>query len=120
MMTPADADLTLPSIMAALGDTPAALDLVLTIIFHPDTSRIGYKSTVPLQKSTDPWVLGRDSPIFKGDAGLPSAALEDRHVSRRALQFLYQNKRLIVRRFDSASRCCIGSTEVQAAWNCVG
>ena len=49
MMTPADADLTLPSIMAALGDTPAALDLVLTIIFHPDTSRIGYKSMVPLQ-----------------------------------------------------------------------
>ena len=115
MMTPADADLTLPSIMAALGDTPAALDLVLTIIFHPDTSRIGYKSTVPLQKSTDPWVLGRDSPIFKSDAGLPSAAIEDRHVSRRALQFLYQNKRLIVRRFDSASRCFIGSIQVQGS-----
>jgi DNA-binding NtrC family response regulator len=113
MMTPADADLTLPSILAALGDTPACLDLVLTIIFHPDTSRIGYKSIVPLQKGTDPWVLGRNSPTFNGDTGLASKALEDRHVSRVALQFVYQKKRLMVRRFESASRCCIGSTEVQ-------
>ena len=47
MMRRADTDLTLPSIIAVLGGAPAGLDLVLTIIFHADTARIGRKAVVP-------------------------------------------------------------------------
>ena len=115
MMRPADTDLTLPSIIAVLGGAPAGLDLVLTIIFHADTDRIGHKAVVPLQTGDVPWVLGRRSPEFMGTGGHAPAALDDAHVSRRALQFSYQGKRLTIRRFDSASRCRVGLTELHSS-----
>ena len=71
MMRRADTDLTLPSIIAVLGGAPARLDLVLTIIFHADTARIGHKAVVPLQTGDVPWVLGRCSPEFNGTCDTP-------------------------------------------------
>jgi len=115
MMRRADTDLTLPSIIAVLGGAPAGLDLVLTIIFHADTDRIGHKAVVPLQTGDVPWVLGRRSPEFMGTGGHAPAALDDAHVSRRALQFSYQGKRLTIVRFDSASRCRVGLTELHSS-----
>ncbi len=44
MLPTPDADLTLPSIAAALNRRYAADELVLTIIFHPDMSRIGQRA----------------------------------------------------------------------------
>lgn len=114
-MRRADTDLTLPSIIAELGGASAGFDLVLTIIFHADTARIGHKALVPMQTGDAPWVLGRSSPEFTGTYGGVSAALDDAHVSRRALQFSYQGKRLTIRRFDSASRCRIGPTELHGS-----
>ena len=115
MMRPADTDLTLPSIIAVLGGAPAGLDLVLTIIFHADTARIGRKAVVPLQTCDVPWVLGRCSPEFNGTYDHAPAGLDDAHVSRRALQFSYQGQRLTIRRFDSASRCRVGPTELYSS-----
>ncbi len=112
MMRRADTDLTLPSIIAVLGGAPARLDLVLTIIFHADTARIGHKTLVPLQTGDVPWVLGRCSPEFNGAYDHAPAGLDDAHVSRRALQFSYQGQRLTIRRFESASRCRVGPTEL--------
>ncbi len=115
MMRSADTELTLPSIVAALGGAPAELDLVLTIIFHADTSRIGHKVVVPLQSGDVPWVLGRWTPEFIGTCGHAPAPLDDVHVSRQALQFNYQGKRLTILRFNSASRCRVGSTELYSS-----
>ena len=112
MMRRAGTDLTLPSIVAALGSAHTELDLVLTIIFHADTARIGHKAVVPLQSGDAPWVLGRYSPWFSGACDHVPAGLDDAYVSRRALQFNYQRKHLTICRFDAASRCLVGPAEL--------
>ncbi|MDG2045956.1 MAG: sigma 54-interacting transcriptional regulator [Halioglobus sp.] len=115
MMRRAGTDLTLPSIVAALGGAHAKSDLVLTIIFHADTARIGHKAMVPLRSGDAPWVLGRYSPQFTGTCEQMPAGLDDVYVSRSALQFHYQGKRLMICRFDTASRCRVGSAELHSS-----
>lgn len=112
MLTQSDPDLTLPSIIASLAGKYAALELVITIVFHPDTSRIGQRAAVPKQTGNAPWILGRSSPAFNGCGKQSPSPLEDRHISRRALQFLYRGKSLTICRFDKASRCRVGQTEL--------
>jgi two-component system nitrogen regulation response regulator GlnG len=112
MMKPADIDLTLPAVVASLRGNLDAMDLVLTVIFHPDTSRIGHRAVVPKKTGTVPWVLGRRSPDFKGPDEQSPFPLDDPHISRRALQFIYQDRQLTIRRFDSSSRCRVGPKEL--------
>jgi transcriptional regulator with PAS, ATPase and Fis domain len=114
MLESSDVDLTLPSITASARGAFAHQDqqLVLTIAFHPDTARIGQRAVVPKQSGNTVWVLGRRSPAFgAGDVQSPTP-LDDPHVSRRALQFTYQDKRLLIRRFDASSRCRVGDAEL--------
>lgn len=112
MLTPKDSDVTLPSIIASVASKYTGHELVLTIIFHPDTSRIGQRAVVPQQTGNAPWVLGRRSPAFHGGDGQTALPLDDRHVSRRALQFTLQGKRLVIHRFEKSSRCRIRSAEL--------
>jgi DNA-binding NtrC family response regulator len=112
MLTQSDPDLTLPSIIASLAGKYGALELVLTIIFHPDTSRIGQRAVVPKQTGNAPWVLGRRSPAFNGSGEQSLSPIDDPHISRRALQFLYRGKKLTICRFDKASRCRVGHAEL--------
>ncbi len=113
MLTPADSDLTLPSIIASLAGKYAAQELVLTIIFHPDTSRIGHRAVL---SQPNGWQLRGSS----GVAVLPSVVpmgkarcpLEDPHISRSALQFSVQGKRLTISRFEASSRCRVGGRRV--------
>jgi len=114
MLPTPDADLTLPSIAAALNRRYAADELVLTIIFHPDMSRIGQRAVVPQHRANAPWILGRRSPVFRDAAGQCTAPLDDPYVSRRALQFTLTGKRLVVSRLQSASRCRFGPNELYA------
>lgn len=112
MLTPTDFDVTLPSIIASMASKYSGQELVLTIIFHPDTSRIGHSAVVPQQTGNAPWVLGRRSPVFQGSDEQTPLPLDDPHVSRRALQFTLQGKRLVIHRFEKSSRCRIKSAEL--------
>ncbi|MCB1689848.1 MAG: sigma-54-dependent Fis family transcriptional regulator [Halioglobus sp.] len=112
MRMPTDPEVTLPSIIASMASKYGGQELVLTIVFHPDTSRIGHRAVVPQQTGNAPWVLGRRSPDFDGPDGQCPTPLDDPHVSRRALQFTLRGKRLVIRRFDASSRCRLGSTEL--------
>ena len=108
MLEQIDIDPTLPSVVASLAGQYRDQDLVLTLIFHPDTSRVGQTTVVPRQSGNAPWVLGRRSPSFGGKSDQSATPLEEPHVSRRALEFLYQGKQLIIRRFGDSSRCRLG------------
>ena len=103
-----DADLTLPSVVASLPGQYDRQALVLTIIFHPDTSRIGEQAVLfdgDVARDQDPRVLGRLGPDFgRGDRQTLSP-LEDRHVSRRALEFSWSGAELLIERPAGASRC---------------
>jgi two-component system nitrogen regulation response regulator GlnG len=105
-----DADLTLPSVVSSLPDKHRDQELTLTIIFHPDTSRIGQTAVVPRQTGSAPWILGRRSPAFSGGTVQVAEPLEDPHISRQALEFLPRGKQLVVRRFAASSRCRIAGS----------
>ena len=106
-----DADQTLPSAVASPPGKYRDQGLILTIIFHPHTSRIGQTAVVPGRPGTVPWILGRRSPVF-GDNSVAGCPLENRHISRQALEFVPTGKRLLVRRFDASSRCRIAGCEL--------
>jgi DNA-binding NtrC family response regulator len=110
--TPTDAERTLPSVRAALQNRYGEQDVVLTVIFHPDTARIGHRAVVPRQTGKSPWILGRFSPLFHSPGGHAASALDDPFISRRALQFTLRDKQLLITRFATASRCRVGSTEL--------
>ncbi len=112
MLTPADSDHTLPSIIAALAGKYEEHVPVLTIIFHPDTSRIGHTAVLPRQADNNPWILGRCGPTFRSVDGQHLRPLEDLHLSRSALQFTVQGKHLTISRFEPSSRCRVGSSEL--------
>ena len=58
MSTNADADLTLPSVVPPLCVDDDTQGLLLTIIFHPDVSRIGETALIPDLLDTPSRVLG--------------------------------------------------------------
>jgi len=124
MLTPTDSDVTLPSVISARVNNYGAQELVLTIVFHPDTARIGQKAVVPQQSGNAPWVLGRRSPDFKGRAGQPPQPLDDPHISRRAMQLTLRGKRLVINRYEATSRCRLGPDElhesIDVAWDLLG
>jgi two-component system nitrogen regulation response regulator GlnG len=112
MLTSDEADLTLPSVIASLASRYGAVEPVLTIIFHPDTARIGQRAVVKRTPTNSPWILGRRSPLFGGaDAPVP-LALDDPHISRRALQFTVHSNRVTIERIESSSRCRVGRSEL--------
>ncbi len=112
MLTQTDPELTLPSLIASLAGRYGTPELVLTIVFHPDTSRIGQRAIVPRGKGKMPWVLGRRCPAFAALSEEEPAPLDDPHISRRALQFEAGNRHLLITRFEGASRCRVGRSEV--------
>lgn len=107
-----DADLTLPAVAAALPVNYQQQELVLTIIFHPDVSRIGEVAVVPSQPEGVPWILGRGRPEF-GPVGEECASpLEELHVSRQALALVYKGENLSIRRLPDSSRCRLDGREL--------
>ncbi len=107
-----DPEMTLPSVVASLARSGAASDVLLTVIFHPEISLIGYSARVPVQAGCAPWVLGRRSPNFFLNDGGVSSVLGDRHVSRRAVQFIAENGQLTLKRCENSSRCRVDGAEL--------
>lgn len=124
--SPTDPERTLPSIHASPANRYGARDVVLTVIFHPDTARIGHRVVVPQQTGITPWIVGRYSPLFLSPGGENPRPLDDPHISRRALQLTLKGKRLVIHRFETSSRCRVGPSElyddVEVEWEqlCAG
>jgi two-component system nitrogen regulation response regulator GlnG len=103
---------TLPCLdLPELSATPSE-DLVLTVIFHPDTRRIGARVTLPSRLPAQGWLLGRHEPDFAGrdGAGQP---LRDPHVSRQALCFRRAGGRLVIERCPGSSRASLAGDELR-------
>jgi len=116
MSTPVDPDLTLPSLVGALSGRDSEPQVLLTIIFHPDTRRIGEMAPLVVPAGSQPWVLGRYSPAFgRGDGAGTVAPLSEDHVSRRALEVAVDADRLVLRRPEGSSRCRVGGRELEGA-----
>jgi two-component system nitrogen regulation response regulator GlnG len=112
MPTQTDPDLTVPSLIAPLQGKYGSRNVMLTVIFHPDSDRIGHWAVVPRNPGKAPWILGRRSPAFTSPDGNAPAPLEDPHVSRRALRFEVHDRRLSIARFEGSSRCRVGRAEL--------
>lgn len=97
-------DATLPSVFVRLSASRARRGLVITIAFHPDTSRIGETWTVP-DTGTRRLVLGREQPAFSRAEAAVAEPLHDPHVSRRALALKRRPGGLVVSRLEDACRC---------------
>ena len=105
-----DSDSTLPSLQVALPGLQRRRELVLSIIFHPQTSRAGEFAV--LDQCRRSRVLGRGSLDFGRDSGQGGVPLQERHVSRRALEIEFKEERLVLRRPAGSSRCRVGGYEL--------
>ena len=103
--------LTLPAVIASMvGETPKR-DLLLTIIFHPDTTRIGETSLVCEPLGGKSSVIGRYSPNFTRDVGFETP-LDDRYISRVALELHHKQGAVLLKRGSSSSRARVGRSEM--------
>lgn len=110
-----DADLTLPSVVAALPGGYRERDLALTIIFHPCTSRIGERAIVARGSDAAPMVLGRLGPVFGRCPDQAGSSLLDGHISRRAVELINRGDTVTLRRVSASSRCRVGGRELTGA-----
>ncbi len=112
MSSSTDVDLTLPSVAPALAVNHDEQRLLLTIVYHPDTARIGQTALVPSLSDSPQWVLGRRSPVFASASDSGKAPIEERDVSRQALALTQDDEGLTLRRPRGASRCRVGGREL--------
>jgi len=89
------------------------LQLALTIVFHPDTSRIGEQAVVPDLSATPSWILGRRSPAFSPRGDRAAMPLGERDVSRQAIALCGSGDGLLVKKLSDSSRCRIGGRELR-------
>ncbi|MFV8818227.1 sigma 54-interacting transcriptional regulator [Haliea sp. E17] len=99
-------DETLPSLREFAADYQPVVHYYLTIVFHPDSSRIGEWAELDLA-GQDSGLVGRNTPCFSS-----GRALDDPYVSRRALQFNPVEGGLVLRRPQQASRCSVAGREL--------
>ena len=108
-------DLTLPSVKPpSIGET-SEQELTLTIIFHPETRRIGETTCFGQLEGQESRTLGRQSPGF----GVPgqdnsNIALDDPYISRKALFVCYLDGAVVLRRGKTSSRCRVGGRELSS------
>ncbi|MFT6050413.1 MAG: DNA-binding NtrC family response regulator [Halioglobus sp.] len=109
----ATADITLPSLVAYSPRVAPRHAIVLTIIFHPETDRIGETACFAKVTGEKSWLLGRRAPQF-----LPSTThgaargLDDSYISRTALKLRFSKGDLILERVASSSRCSVLGTDI--------
>jgi len=107
-----DPDLTLPDLADALPGGAPTWELALTVVFHPDTGRIGERAAVPLPTDGSTWILGRWNPAF-GRNPDRAEALGERFVSRQAVALHRSGKGLLLRRMSGSSRCRLDGCDLE-------
>ena len=88
------------------GHSPAHLRL--TVVFHPDLTRIGASMKLGTINASglmrlDASTIGRNAPLFSDDL-----ALDEPHVSRRALTLSHHARGLLLANASGASHCQLG------------
>jgi len=107
------ADLTLPSVLAPLRGRSGEQSLVLTIVFHPETNRIGETARFDKPAGHDSRTLGRQLPYFGPVAGAsPGKGLGDPHISRAALHVNYGDGDITIGRSASSSRARVAGIDL--------
>jgi DNA-binding NtrC family response regulator len=86
----------------------ASAHLRLTVVFHPDLTRIGASMKLGTVDASgimrlDASVIGRNAPLFSDDL-----ALDEPHVSRRALTLSHHARGLLLADASGVSHCQLG------------
>lgn len=105
---------TLPSLREFAAAYRQRARYYLTIVFHPESGRIGERVLLEFGGSRE-LVVGRGMPVF--DAGRP---LDDPYISRRALTLRRVASGLQLSRPADASRCVAGGQELQGILSLAG
>jgi DNA-binding NtrC family response regulator len=107
----ADAHHTLPSVLASIEVESSKQDILLTIVFHPDTKRIGYSANLGSIRGERSRIVGRQSPSFSlgESSGHP---LDDPYISREALRLCRGNGAIILKRTTTSSRVSVDGEEM--------
>ncbi|MEQ9462624.1 MAG: sigma 54-interacting transcriptional regulator [Haliea sp.] len=106
-------DATLPSVFARLAVSQARIARVVTIVFHPDTHRIGERWLVP-ERATRALLLGRQQPLFGRGSEAQARPLDDPHVSRRALSLSFGAAGVTIAPQPGACRCRVDGSWVSS------
>jgi two-component system nitrogen regulation response regulator GlnG len=90
------------------GQVHAPAHLRLTVVFHPDLTRIGASMKLGTIDASGIMrltasVIGRNAPLFSDDL-----ALDESHVSRRALTLSHHARGLLLADASGASHCQLG------------
>lgn len=111
MASQEDAHRTLPSVLASVEEEREKQDLFITIVFYPDTARIGHCANLGNISGDKTRIVGRKAPHFSLGAvsGLP---LNDLHISRKALHLHYEKGGIILKRSAASSRVRVDGREV--------
>jgi DNA-binding NtrC family response regulator len=107
-------DATLPSVFARLAVNQARNARVVTIIFHPDTRRIGERWLVP-ERNSRAQVLGRQQPLFSSPSAVDARPLADPHVSRQALSLAFHAGGVTIAPLPGACRCRVDGSWISTA-----
>jgi two-component system nitrogen regulation response regulator GlnG len=114
MTTRASGETTLPSVNPSLAET-AAEGLVLTILFHPEPSRIGESAVLSGGDPGASVAIGREQPRFEHRHGRQrrrARGLSDPHISRCALDLRFGDAGIELARPAGASRCKIAGNDL--------
>jgi len=104
---------TLRSVVASPASGTQTQVLTLTIVFHPDTRRIGESTPFDKPGKSNTRILGRCVPCFKPlGEGWSATALNDRYVSMEALRLHYSRGEIVITRDSSACRAQVGGREL--------
>ncbi|MEP1596249.1 MAG: sigma 54-interacting transcriptional regulator, partial [Halieaceae bacterium] len=104
---------TLPSVLASLSRAVPKRRLVLTVVYHPDSSLIGARSLLPV--ADERVQLGRHHPLFAShdyETQAIGRALNDPHVSRVALTIRVMGGGVTLSRNNGSCRCRVNGSEL--------
>lgn len=111
MATHVDAHHTLPSVLASIEEESGKQDILLTLVFHPDTNRIGHSVNLGSIRGKKSRIVGRQSPCFSfgESSGHP---LDDPYISREALRLCRDNGAITLKRCATSSRVSVDGEEM--------
>lgn len=110
-----NADRTLPSVVASPSIEAEKKELILTIVFHPETGRIGETANFGKLAVEGARILGRQTPRFESpDNSSLATPLDDPYVSKQALRVNYAKGAVIMERDPTACRIQVGGHELGA------